>query len=309
MIAEEKALLFIHALTSLHPGSGTTLGVVDLPVQRERHTGWPTIQASSLKGVLREACRQKSNGDEKEKWLAVFGPEMGKGAEEHAGALSLTDARILAFPVRSLKGVFAWVSCPAVLERLERDLLKLAEMNTLEGIPRPDKGKAACAGDCPLLVNGNRLVLEEFDFERQGGADGVAAWVAGHALSDEATRQRLKKQLVVLPDDSFGYLVRHATEVVARVGLSYETKTVKKGALFYQEFLPPETIFYSLVLATESRRKVKKDGGEEERMSAEEALGYAQGKLPEVLQIGGDETVGKGLCAVRLDGQGGEKRS
>ena len=34
----DKALLFIHALTGLHPGSGTALGVVDLPVQRERHT-------------------------------------------------------------------------------------------------------------------------------------------------------------------------------------------------------------------------------------------------------------------------------
>src|SRR5437879_572508 len=35
------ALLGIHALTSLHPGSGTALGTVDLPIQRERHTHWP----------------------------------------------------------------------------------------------------------------------------------------------------------------------------------------------------------------------------------------------------------------------------
>ena len=37
------ALLGIHAQTSLHPGTGTTLGTVDLPIQRERHTHWPTI--------------------------------------------------------------------------------------------------------------------------------------------------------------------------------------------------------------------------------------------------------------------------
>jgi CRISPR-associated protein Cmr4 len=49
----EKALLMIHALTGLHPGSGTALGVVDLPVQRERHTAWPLIPGSSLKGVKR----------------------------------------------------------------------------------------------------------------------------------------------------------------------------------------------------------------------------------------------------------------
>ncbi len=30
-----SGLLFLHAQTAIHPGSGTALGVVDLPVQRE----------------------------------------------------------------------------------------------------------------------------------------------------------------------------------------------------------------------------------------------------------------------------------
>ena len=103
----EKTMLFIHALTGLHPGSGTALGVVDLPVQRERHTQWPVVPGSSLKGVLRDTCRpDKSEADKHEQWLAVFGPETAD-ADAHAGALSLTDARILAFPVRSLRGRFA----------------------------------------------------------------------------------------------------------------------------------------------------------------------------------------------------------
>ena len=53
--------------------------------------------------------------------FAAFGPETAD-ADKYAGALSLTDARILAFPVRSLCGVFAWVTCRAVLDRLNRDL-------------------------------------------------------------------------------------------------------------------------------------------------------------------------------------------
>src|SRR5206468_12495768 len=52
-------LLGLYAQTSLHPGAGTALGTVDLPVQRERHTHWPTIAASALKGILRDACREK----------------------------------------------------------------------------------------------------------------------------------------------------------------------------------------------------------------------------------------------------------
>ena len=57
MSDQRSSVLYIHALTSLHPGSGTALGVVDLPVQRERHTQWPTIPGSALKGVLRGLIR------------------------------------------------------------------------------------------------------------------------------------------------------------------------------------------------------------------------------------------------------------
>lgn len=56
----DKTLLFVHALTGLHPGSGTALGVVDLPVQRERHTDWPLIPGSSLKGVMRAECARRA---------------------------------------------------------------------------------------------------------------------------------------------------------------------------------------------------------------------------------------------------------
>src|SRR5262249_31435881 len=131
-------LLFLHAQTSLHPGSGTALGTVDLPVQRERHTQWPTIPRSALKGILRDRCRaiaaagyshdgadvgekergsrrRKANEDETSPLVAVFGPGAVDRETAHAGAVSLTDARLLAFPVRSLRGVFAWVTCPAVL--------------------------------------------------------------------------------------------------------------------------------------------------------------------------------------------------
>ncbi len=69
--------------------------------------------------------------------------------------------------------------------------------------------------------------------------------------------------------------------------------TVKKGALFYEEFLPAETLFYALVFAEDSRRK-------EMSMKAGEVVRYIRENLPRVLQIGADETIGKGFCAVRL---------
>lgn len=322
---QEAALLFIHAQTPLHPGSGTALGTVDLPVQRERHTQWPIIPGSTLKGILRDAIREavkanyepeleerEGNGEKKRvvkrsqrqvaneddpDLLATFGPGKVEQGTSHAGALSLTDARILAFPVRSLKGVFAWVTCSAVLERLHRDLQLANRANSFHIPARPGKDKALCKSDSPLLVDGNKLVLEEFEFERTGDMDGPAAWIAGRAFpgDDGFTPERFKSHCVVLHDDDFTHFVRHATEVVARVGLDYERKTVKRGALFYEEFLPAETLFYSVVLASPSRR-------EGHAKSAGEILEYLRKKMPAILQVGGDETIGKGLCAVRLDG-------
>lgn len=287
---QATALLFLHAQTSLHPGSGTALGVVDLPIQRERHTQWPLIPGSALKGVSRDACRRSSGNDDQ--LFAAFGPD-APDADKHAGAISLTDARILAFPVRSLRGVFAWVTAPAVLERFNRDAA-LARAPQLPSGGVPDKGKALCSPGSPLLVDGNKLVLEEFEFEQTGDASVVSEWLAEHVflVRDSATPDAFRRRLVVLHDDDFTHFVRHATEVVARIGLDYEKKTVKTGALFYQEFLPTETLFYAVVFANASRRDQTRD--------AQAMLSYFTNNLPEVLQIGGDETTGKGLCAVRL---------
>jgi CRISPR-associated protein Cmr4 len=285
----DAQLLFLHALTGLHPGSGTALGVVDLPVSRERHTRWPLIPGSSLKGVLRAACSDKLDATEV---AAIFGPGTAN-ASDFAGAVSLTDARLLAFPVRSLRGVFAWVTCPAVLERLERDARLLGGLDAAVTSPRAERGEVRCSAKSDLLVADERLILEEFEYRRTGDASGAAHWIADRAVADPATRERLRRNLVVLHDDDFTYFARHATEVLARVGLDYETKTVRRGALFYEEFLPPETLFYAGVLATDSRSR-------EVELGAAGVLDLLTRSVPNVLQVGGDQTIGKGLCAVRF---------
>ena len=293
----ESTLMFIHALTGLHPGSGVALGVVDLPVQRERHTDWPIVPGSSLKGVMRaDSIRRAGKADEDT--LALFGPEP-TDAHEHAGAISFSDARILAFPVRSLTGVFAWVTCPAVLVRLARDLGVVGA--GLPEFPSPDRDTITCADASPLLASDGRIMLEEFEFTRHGGATDIADWIASRAVRDEGTAKRLRSHLAVLHDDDFTHFARNATEVVARVGLDYELKTVRQGALFYEEYLPPETLFYALVTAGESRRATR-------RASAEEVMSQLTSRAPSVLQIGGGETVGKGFCAVRFAGPSAEAR-
>jgi CRISPR-associated protein Cmr4 len=300
-------LLFLHAQTGLHPGSGTALGAVDMPVQRERHTHWPTIPGSAVKGVLRDACREtakahhgndrKRANEEDAQLVAVFGPGKGTDASDHAGALALTDARLAAFPVRSLRGVFAWVTCPAVLVRLNRDL-KLGGITGIAEVPTvANDEQLFCAANSPLLVGNTSVVLEEFEYTTTGTCDAVANWFAENAISHEQTRKWFKDRLVVISDNAFTHYARYASEVVARVALNYDTKTARDGALFYQEVLPAETLMYSVALAHDSRK-------EGTRLSADEVLNYLGGQLRArpVIQIGGDETVGKGLCFAHLTG-------
>lgn len=318
-------LLGIHALTALHPGAGTALGTVDLPVQRERHTHWPIIAGSSLKGILRDACREQVktksyhadelHDDGKIKRsrrdqanadadiTALFGPPTA-GSSEFAGAVSVTDARLLAYPVRSLKGVFAWVTCPAVMERFARDA-KLTGLVAPAG-PKPAAPlTAAVPKDCPCAIDKKHLLLEEFKLDVvDGDPTPWATWAAGHLLPTTPeyadTVKRFTRQLVVVHDDDFTHFVRFATEVTARIGLNYETKTVKDGALFYQEFLPTESLFYAVVIANAAR--TRRERGSDKADDGPALMGKLQpmiDKVP-VLQIGGDETTGKGFCSVRL---------
>ncbi len=333
-------LLGLHAQSPLHPGAGTALGAVDLPVQRERHTHWPNAAGSSIKGILRDACREQvaqmrdlesqprhDDKDEKQAERSknkrenadntllineLFGPPASV-ASEFAGSLSVTDARLLAFPVRSLKGVFAWVTCPAVLDRLTRDA-ELAHTGRLPDCSKiatdlDDKKKkrdfpCVVSSDCPCLIDGC-VVLEEYEFKKiEGNAAPVSRWISEKLLPTgdhyKGTRERFVKHLVILHDDDFTHFARYATEVMARIKLNYDTKTVDGGALFYQEFLPSETLLYSVVLANPSRGR--------NEIPAGELLKRLADWLPNLLQIGGDETTGKGYCGVRLHIRNGETK-
>ena len=56
---EAMRMLFIYVETPLHAGTGRGLGAVDQPIQRERTTGYPIVQASSIKGRLRAEARPR----------------------------------------------------------------------------------------------------------------------------------------------------------------------------------------------------------------------------------------------------------
>jgi len=302
---------FMVVETPLHAGSGMDLGVVDLPIQRERHTSFPKIEASGLKGCIREAFETREDeipvgttkvdkSNREETISLAFGPENG---DDHAGALGFTDARLLLFPVKSMKGVFAWVTCPKVLARFRNDL-KLAEIPNVQ-IPT----EKAVPYDCQLVIKDGKIVLEEYTFEITEDANGedtcskFAKWLSDNVIPKgpeyDYWREKIKTDVVVLSDGDFRDFVNLSTEVITRIKIDSDTGTAQQGALFTEEYLPSETILYSLALATPIFKENDSDKGVFRKTTdeSEESLvmEYFTKGLPKVIQIGGNATIGKGI--------------
>jgi len=291
-------LIFFHTITPLHVGCGQDVGVVDLPVIRERTTGYPYIPGSGIRGSIRE--RFEGDGDKAR--LAItdlyFGPSADAEIdtdERYASCLSVFDAKLLLFPVRSDQGPYLWLTCPFVLSRFNQDTK--AFLPGLIGALSPPIVTEEPDGD--KLVGpqslGNRLHLEEFVYRRAGGdigvhAEALAQW-AGE-LGKKIDVPEIAARTVLVSNKSFAYFVRHATILTQHNQLT-SAKTVKGSALFSVEAVPPEALFYGFLRAVPPRKEKqeKKDTPEEVLEAIWKGLG---GNAPHVT-FGGHESTGLGI--------------
>ncbi len=321
--------MFLIVETSLHAGSGSDLGIVDLPIQREKHTDYPKIEASGIKGGIREVFSTQPNlealergwnitsvedKDYKKAINLAFGPDGADQSNLYAGALGFTDARLLLFPVKSVSGVFGWITCAAVLERFKHDLSICQPRIAFNGsLP----GKNQVPPNCDLIISDSKIVLEEYTFKVNGTEDckKLANWIAENVLpSDEVYnywREKLRKSFVVLSDDDFRDFVTLSTEVIARTKIDSETGTVATGALWYEEYLPPDSILYSLALTSPIFQENDADKGifmltdqekKETRDESEKVMEFFKDGLPAVIQLGGNATIGKGIVRTKVYG-------
>lgn len=321
----EKRLLILYAQTFLHPGAGSTTGVVDLPIQREVNTNFPYIAGSGLKGSLRDKAEAlarygaaapgqddagKTAG--RAKVATVFGPE-AKASDDYASCIAVGDAKILAMPVRSLTRTFFWVTSPLALARLRRDLVAIGEEPSWQIPSVPDGPTAlvptACfvsgaGGQDGQPGRGGQLMLEELNFNVK--PDEVVGQIARDIASllppnvGQVFVDKFACDFALLSDEDFTHLVRFGTQVSARIALN-ERKTTSGdgGNLWYEEYLPPETVFYSLLYMNTPRNAGEKDSpfataADAMRYLTEDVLGDGY------LQVGGNETQGQGWCLVRV---------
>lgn len=288
MYSKAKPFL-LHAITSVHAGSGSEIGIVDLPIQREKHTNFPKIEASSLKGAIRSHIEATRNTDNLNDFELVFGSKpTANNDNTQASAIAFSDARLLLFPVRSLKGVFVWITCPHVIQRYNDDLLAFASNTSIEKLEVPQENTVSSDF---AITNNNRVVLEEYTFsvqvdEKTKTLANQIATIAGDMITTD-----LASRIVVLNDNDFTSFVTLSTEVNARIRIG-EKGTVDKdtGALWYEENVPPEAIFYSYIYYGNIR-----GNGTKNLSSSEHVQEYMEEHMPTVFQLGGNYTIGKGL--------------
>ncbi len=314
-------ILLLKAVTPVHAGTGSELSFVDLPIQREKATGFPIIQGSSLKGALRTLYwrKVKKNLFDEVKLATIFGPgddlkkEEFKEASSFASAASFSNANVLFFPVRSLKGTFALVTCPLVLRRFIRDYGLIVENADVQVPVLNGMGVLVPEGSTIKLSKGNekKVVLESYVLDvkedREQGKDLQKLWnvlkkVAGKVQADFS-------RLAIVSDDLFTYFVRYSTEIIPRIKLKKDTGVVDN--FWYEEHLPAETVLWSVVRTVGARGKpIIEKLSEDLKKIKIEKLETPEGVLSELretlnnyFQLGGDFTTGKGLLYASFLGE------
>lgn len=298
---DNSKMYWVHALTSLHVGSGRGISFIDLPIMREKVTTWPFVPGSSIKGVLADsygATEEKRKTDPLLK--AAFGRSEDDDAGSNSGSLIFTDARLVCFPVRSLFGTFAWVTSALALQRLHRDLEAAGlagDLQTPQNLPSDGLLLPQDAGSVLKDTSTGKVYLEDLDFPAdehaivQGWARRLAEWI----FSEQSWQTVFMQRFAVIPNDSFDFLTETGTEVHARVRIAQESKTVESGALWYEESLPAETILAGIVWCDKvfPRHSVTHEQLMQEFCSTERHL-----------QIGGKATIGRGQVRCRFSGKG-----
>jgi CRISPR-associated protein Cmr4 len=117
--------------------------------------------------------------------------------------------------------------------------------------------------------------------------DDASIWAQHFAKSvfvgDAQAQEDLMQRFLILPDSVFAFLAETATEIRARIATDSKTGTVKKGALWYEENLPAETVLWGIYALSDSR--VKSDARKAEELAAH------INNIP-LLQLGGKAGVG-----------------
>ena len=295
----------LRALSPVHCGIGQGLNDIDLPTARSRVSGHPIVPGSSIKGVIKDEFLHNDLGKNSDTmdWEESVRSLFGDDSVEYASALSLGDANLLALPVRSFFGTFAYLASPYTLHQFKNLCRRI---NTPEDLPAiPTIGLNADDGSYKVLLTAgsllkqpgnNAVLLEEMDLlidENDNLADGWADIIAPLFYEDEEGQILFKNRFAIVDDNVLNFCCESGLPVDARIAMNHETGTVKEGALWYEETIPPESLFAGVVGVDDSHKS-------DHKATADELASVLTTPGSIYCQIGGKATTGKGFVCVNF---------
>lgn len=275
----ETKIYKLKAITNLHVGSGDlSYGIVDKLVQRDSVTNFPTINASGIKGSLREYLQNNPddsiNSEENIKLVEeIF------GSDSQPGNNKFFSAHLLTYPVRSNVKPFFRATCPAILSQLIESL-KLFGINStyitpLENLLEKCLTKFNDKTNYDFILFQEKIdniVLE--DFENQSN------------IKDFEFDNHLKQLFVDIKEftvirDSVFMKICSDLPVVARNNLNENEKN-----LWYEEHVPRQTEFWFFHIHYNKENITN---------PMETIMGNTK-SVP--VQIGANASVGEGYCKI-----------
>lgn len=255
---------YLYLLSPLHTGGTTQEGNL-LGIARESHTELPYIPSSTIRGRLRASTSKKNRN---RLWGNTIEDVMG-GANTNLtqGQVWVGDGSLLWVPVPSLSHGVIWISCPMLLHRWQRltgqSLGTVAPYSTNLGNNKPVYLKDA-------ILKGNEL--KPWDKWQE--------WVPIRELTQI-------ERVLVLPDQHCKTLIE--TSLWRQVKVKLDKHKTVEGGFRYEEAIPPDTLMYfpwgTVAQLNGTAAKAKSD--------LQEVFDSHQ-----ILQIGGQESLGRGFVQV-----------
>lgn len=273
-------LNILRCITPLHAGSGQDGGMIDLSIQREATTNFPKIESSSFKGALKHFAEYNNLN------IKTF-----LGTKKDPSKIMITDSKLLFFPIKTAKNIFALVTCPLILNRLYEECTYYfndEEMKKLEQLSKfNNELKYINNNRCYVISNSmvmgklkDKIILDKYQFktiELSGASDNNENILKTNLLAFDFPEELIDRT-VIIDDDYFKYIIESNLEIATRIEINNTTGTNKGKSLFTEENLPAESILYNFIMDTPY---IKNKNTEIE--------------LPKTFQIGGDASIGKGF--------------
>lgn len=259
-----KEIYTIRTLTNLHAGSGdANYGIIDKLVQRDPVDEFPIVNASSLKGALRENKKvEKGNNNRHKDIVNIFGNDPNDNDTSVKGNYYFFEARLLSIPVRSNAMPFFRATSVELIEAFTSHLedLGLTELADRYNI----SDQVVAKGKPSILSSLNTPVYLE-------------DWAAEKNLPESVSTKLqpiIGDNIALFEHSDLKDLCRHLP-VIARNHL----ESGISQNLWYEEVVPRETVFYTVLLRPDGNDLLNIDD--------------------QTIQIGGNATIGYGFTKFR----------